>query len=93
MDEFLVLNEVRHENFPEVCSTALYPDWPVAALKGTPPELVAKMKAALLTIPKGHPTLKQARRVEQFVEALDYTPMEELCRFLKVKPFRSASLN
>lgn len=89
MQEFRVLNEMRHENFADLVSTPLYPDWPVAALKNTPPELEAKMKQALLSIPKGDPVLKQARRIEVFVNALDYGPMEELCRFLRVPPFRA----
>lgn len=88
MQDFLVLNEIKHENFSDVCSTPLYPDWPVAALKGTSPELVKKMKQALLSIPKGHPVLEQARRIDVFEDALDYGPMEELCRNLKVAPFR-----
>ncbi len=89
MDDFVIINPVRHENFPEGCSTPLYPDWPVAALGKTPPQTAAKMQQALLSIPPGHPALQQARRIERFVEALDYTPMEDLCRFLKVMPFAS----
>ena len=30
----------------------------------------------------------RARKIERFVEALDYGPMEDLCRHLKVEPFR-----
>ncbi|MBI5252054.1 MAG: phosphate/phosphite/phosphonate ABC transporter substrate-binding protein [Desulfomonile tiedjei] len=89
MQDFLVLNEMKHENFSDACSTPLYPDWPVASLKGTSPELAAKMKQALLAIPQGSPVLQQARRIDRFVEALDYGPMEELCRFLRVPPFRA----
>lgn len=88
MDEFIVLNERRHPGFSEVCSTRLYPDWPVASLSKTPPDLAAKLKAALLEIPPGHPALIQARKIDRFVDALDYGPMEELCRNLKVEPFR-----
>lgn len=88
MQDFLILNEMRHPGMSEVCSTALYPDWPVASLGATPPDLAAKMKTALLAIPPGHPALEQARKVERFVEALDYGPMEDLCRMLNVDPFR-----
>jgi len=88
IQDFLILNEMRHEGFPELCSTPLYPDWPVASLGTTPPELAARVKSALLAMPPGHPALEQARKIERFVEALDYGPMEELCRMLKVEPFR-----
>jgi two-component system, LuxR family, sensor histidine kinase TtrS len=85
--DFRILNEMRHEGFPEVCSTPLYPDWPVASLRDTPPLLALKVKKAFLSIPQGHPALERARKIQRFVGALDYTPMEELCRFLKAKPF------
>jgi two-component system, LuxR family, sensor histidine kinase TtrS len=86
--DFLVLNEMKHEGLPELCSTPLYPDWPVASLGATPPDVAAKMKSALLTMPTGHPALKQARKIERFVDALDYGPIEDLCRMLKVDPFK-----
>ncbi len=88
MADFRILNEQHNEGFPEVCSTRLYPDWPVASLKNTPPELAARMKEALLTIPAGHPVLEKARKIETFVDALDYGPMEALCKFLRVSPFK-----
>ncbi len=88
IQDLLVLNEVRHEGFVERCSTPLYPDWPVASLGNTPPELALKMKAALLGMQPGNPALEQARKIERFVDALDYGPMEDLCRRLRVEPFR-----
>ena len=88
IQDFLVLNEMKHDNFSDLCSTPLYPDWPVAALRETPPDLAAKMKQALLSIPPGSPVLERARRIDRFVDALDYGPMENLCRFLRVPPFR-----
>lgn len=87
MSDFRILNPMQHEGFPEVCSTPLYPDWPVASLRDTPPAVARKVKKAFLSIPQGHPALEQARKIERFEEALDYTPMEELCKFVKAKPF------
>jgi two-component system, LuxR family, sensor histidine kinase TtrS len=89
MEEFRILNKQHHEGFPEMCSTPLYPDWPVASLRDTPPELAVRMKEALLSIPMGHPALEKARRIERFVDALDYGPMEALCKNLKVPPFKT----
>jgi two-component system, LuxR family, sensor histidine kinase TtrS len=88
MQDFLVLNEIKHPGTSEACSTPLYPDWPVAALGKTPPELAAKMKHALLAIPPGTPALEKARKIERFEEALDYGPVEALCQLLNVEPFR-----
>ena len=87
IQDFVIINRMNHQGFPELCSTPLYPDWPVASLRDTRPDLSARMKEALLTIPPGHPALEQARKLERFVDALNYGPMEELCRFLKVPPF------
>lgn len=88
MQDFRVLNEIKHPGVSEVCSTPLYPDWPVAALGKTPPEVADKMKQALLTIPPKHPALEKARKIDRFEDSLDYGPVEELCRRLKVDPFR-----
>jgi ABC-type phosphate/phosphonate transport system substrate-binding protein len=88
MQDFRILHQVQHPGMAEVCSTQLYPDWPVASLRKTPPELAEKLKQALLDLPPGDPALIQARGLERFEEALDYTPMEDLCRTLKVDPFR-----
>jgi two-component system sensor histidine kinase TtrS len=84
--DYRVLNPVRHKGFPELCSTPLYPTWPIASLRSTPPETAAKLKQILLKIPKGRAALDPCK-VERFVEALDYCPLEDLLRFLKVDPF------
>ncbi|MBI4965125.1 MAG: phosphate/phosphite/phosphonate ABC transporter substrate-binding protein [Desulfomonile tiedjei] len=86
--DFIIINRMNHPGFPELCSTPLYPDWPVATLKDTPEDTSRKLQQALLNIPPGHPALEQARKLEKFVDALDYGPIEELCRFLKVPPFK-----
>ena len=84
--DFRVLNEIHHEGFPQLCSTPLYPEAAVAALRETPPEVAAKMRDALLSIPSGHPALR-APQVGGFVPALDYGPVEEMCKRLGVEPF------
>jgi len=88
MKTFQIIHPVAHPDFGEVCSTPLYPDWPLASLKDTPPDLVARMKKALLSIPPGHPALEQARKIDRFLPALDYGPLEALLKVLKVEPFR-----
>jgi two-component system, LuxR family, sensor histidine kinase TtrS len=88
LKDFVILNPQHHENFSVVCSTPLYPDWPIAAMSDVPVEQAEKLKNALMSIPPGHPVLAQARGIEQFIEALDYTPVEELCKYLKVPPFQ-----
>jgi ABC-type phosphate/phosphonate transport system substrate-binding protein len=88
LKDFVILNPQHHENFSVVCSTPLYPDWPVAAMGQVSPEQAEKLKNALLEIPPGHPVLEQARGIERFIAPLDYAPVEELCKYLKVPPFQ-----
>jgi ABC-type phosphate/phosphonate transport system substrate-binding protein len=88
LKDFVILNPQHHENFSVVCSTPLYPDWPVAAMGQVPQEQAEKLKKTLLAIPPGHPVLEQARGIERFIEPLDYAPVEELCKYLKVPPFQ-----
>ncbi len=85
---FTIIHPVTHPDFPEKCSTPLYPTWPIASLRNTPPDRAAKLKEALLSIPENHPALEPCK-VERFVDALDYGPLEELLLFLKAPPFRS----
>jgi ABC-type phosphate/phosphonate transport system substrate-binding protein len=87
IDDFIIIHPVEHEGFPYPCSTPLYPNWPLASLKNTPPGQAEKLKKALLSIPRGAPALEPCK-VDHFVDALDYGPFEDLLRFLKVKPFR-----
>ncbi len=88
LKDFIILNPQHHESFSMVCSTPLYPDWPIAAMDQVPPEQAEKLKSVLLAIPPGHSSLEQARGIERFVDPVDYTPVEELCKYLKVPPFR-----
>lgn len=85
--EFQIIHPVHHKDFPELCSTPLYPTWPIAALRDTPPERAARLKRVLLSIPEGHPALISCK-VERFVEALDYGSLEKLLEYLRVPPFR-----
>ncbi len=65
-------------------TTALYPEWPIAALADTDPALVDAVKTALLTIPPDHPAL-QAANIASFEPVADYTPIERLIENLKLK--------
>ncbi len=87
MNELKSLEPVNDE-FPEVHTTKLYPEWPFAALKNTDPKLVETVKEALLNIPKNHPALAAAQ-LESFVPATDYTAVEQLIETLKLKSWEA----
>ena len=84
IDNYAIIHSIKHPNFPELCSTPLYPSWPVASLRKTPPVIAEKLKRILLAIPPGSPEL-EACQVERFIEALDFGPLENLLRFLKLE--------
>jgi len=83
MEEFKVLGTKNHNGFPFVCSTALYPEWPLAKVKGTPDALARKVADVLKTLKPEGAAAKNAKIVG-WVDALDYQPVEELQKKLKV---------
>lgn len=82
LDEIALLDRVEDDFFyPH--STALYPEWPFAALAGTDPELIEAVKAALLTIPADHPALAAAN-IAGFVPVEDYSALDDLIETLQL---------
>lgn len=65
-------------------TTALYPEWPIAALPHVNPDLKEAVQTALLTVPSDHPALKSVG-VEQFVPAIEYTILDDLIETLQLK--------
>lgn len=65
-------------------TTELYPEWPVAALKDTDPELVEQVRSALVKLTPDHPALVNLR-VDGFVSAVDYTSLNQLIETLELK--------
>jgi ABC-type phosphate/phosphonate transport system substrate-binding protein len=83
MEEFTIIHQQSHGDFPFVCSTALYPEWPLAKTKATP-DAVAGEVAAALTQMKPDDTAAKNAKVVGWVKPLDYGPVEELQKTLKV---------
>lgn len=65
-------------------TTTLYPEWPIASLKSTNPDLIQAVQQALLEIPEDHPAL-EAAKFKGFVEPVDYDPIRQLIEELKLK--------
>ncbi len=83
MDEFKIINKQESAGFPFVCSTALYPEWPLAKTKNTPDALANEVVAALTQMKPDDPAAKTAK-VVGWVKSLDYTPVEDLQKALKL---------
>lgn len=83
LDDFKVINKQSHPGFPFACSTPLYPEWPLARLAATPAGLSDKVAAALMKLKPEDPAAKNARIVG-WTAALDYGPVENLQKKLKI---------
>jgi len=86
-NEVKVINPVN-DNFYYKHTTAIYPEWSLAALLDTDPQLVDKVKETLLNIPANHPALKAAR-LEKFTPAADYSELDRLIETLKLKSWNA----
>ncbi len=77
---FRVLSPRTEPGFPCATSTRIYPDWPLAALRHTPPELSRAVAIALLGMTRPDDGLAWA------VPA-DYQAVHELFRRLEIGPY------
>ena len=83
VDELRIIDRAN-DDFSYAHTTSLYPEWPIAALKNTDPELVKDVKEALLNIPPEHPALSAAR-IKNFAPVEDYSQLDSLIETLKLK--------
>ncbi|MEM7770075.1 MAG: phosphate/phosphite/phosphonate ABC transporter substrate-binding protein [Cyanobacteria bacterium P01_A01_bin.37] len=83
LDDIRILDPAD-DTFVYAHTTALYPEWPIAALPNTDPALSDAVQAALLTLSDGHSALAAAN-VEGFVDAVDYQSIHDLIETLQLK--------
>ena len=86
MADFKIINPQKHEGFPFVCSTALYPEWPLAKVKHTPDSVARQVVEALKQLQPSDVAAKNAKIVG-WVDARDYKPVEALQKTLKIGAF------
>jgi len=67
-------------------STRSYPEWPMAKLKHTPDELAEKVAIALIEMPSDSPAAIAAE-CGGWTIPLNYQPVHECLRYLKVGPY------
>ncbi|MCK4993424.1 MAG: phosphate/phosphite/phosphonate ABC transporter substrate-binding protein, partial [Candidatus Omnitrophica bacterium] len=87
MDDFRIINKKDHKDFPFVCSTLLYPEWPLMKAAGTTEEIAREVSTALLEMRFTDIAAKQAK-ILGWREALDYQAVEELQKTLKVGAYK-----
>ncbi len=83
MEEFKILGKKSYDTFPFVCSTDLYPEWPLAKTKQTDSTLAAQVAAALKSMGQDDKAAKAAKIIG-WTEPLDYSGVEDLQKSLGV---------
>ncbi len=83
---FRILNAKHYDEFPHLCSTELYPEWPMAKARHTPDSLSDKVAMALLSIPPESDAARAGSYVGWTVPR-DYHPVQQLMRELGIGPF------
>jgi len=79
--KFRVLSPRFEPDFPCQTSTRLYPDWPIATLRSTPPALAKSVATALLAMPPTPEGLS-------WTVPADYQSVHELFRELQTGPLQ-----
>ncbi len=86
MEEFRILNPQRVPGFPFALSTRLYPEWPFARARHVDDALAQRVAIALLELMPSHPA-SRASKSAGWTVPLDYTPVHDLYRELRVGPY------
>ncbi len=85
-----VLDPRHDEGFPFLHSTPLYPEWPFVKLRHTSDELAQKVAIALLRMPPDCATARAAN-IAGWTVPLDYQPVHDLFRELKIGPYAESA--
>jgi len=86
LNEFRILNEQQVAGFPFKLSTALYPEWPMAALKTTPADLTRQVASALLAMASDDPAAR-ASKSAGWTAPLNYQPVHDCLLDLRLGPY------
>jgi ABC-type phosphate/phosphonate transport system substrate-binding protein len=89
LEDFKIIAKKDHDGFPFLCSTTLYPEWPLAKVGHTPDSVAGAVVAALKLLKPGDDAAKNAK-VVGWVDALDYNPIEAMQSALKIGAYASA---
>ena len=81
-----IINRQSAEIYPQLLSTRLYPEWPVAAMPWTNDDLARQIAAALLSLP-ANGAVAQAAEIHGFTVPGDYRPVDKLMRQFRLPPF------
>ena len=87
LDQIKILNPQPAADFPFLISTALYPEWPMAAIKSTPDRLSRLVAGALMTMESSHPAALASQSAGWTIP-LNYQPVHDCLLDLKIGPYK-----
>lgn len=90
MEDFRILNAQVSTDFPFAHSTPLFPEWPFSKVRHTPNDLAQRVAIALLQMPRNHEAA-QSGEYAGWSTPLDYQPVHELLRLLRLPPYDQAA--
>ena len=92
LDNFHVIRlrqmDDERADFPFLCSTRLYPEWPMAKLAHVPEELARQVTIALFGLEPAHPAAR-AGRIAGWTIPQHYQDVHECLRILHLGPYSS----
>lgn len=86
LNDYYVLGERRQDDFPLLLSTELYPEWPLAKLKGVSDALAVRVAVALMQMPSDDPAAV-AGQIMGWTLPLNYQSVHETLRVLRIGPY------
>ncbi len=86
LKDFRILNEQSVQGFPFKLSTALYPEWPFAAMQTTSADLSRQVASALLAMGSEDPAAK-ASKSAGWTAPLNYQPVHDCLLDLRIGPY------
>lgn len=92
MRDFKVLAQKKSKNFPFLHSTKLYPEWMFSSVTKMDDKLKTNVIEALFSIQKYSTAAKNGKYIG-WISPLDYTPVDDLLKALKVGPYNIATMD
>ncbi|MDD3814988.1 MAG: PhnD/SsuA/transferrin family substrate-binding protein [Desulfocapsaceae bacterium] len=87
LEQLKILNKQQENDFPFLLSTALYPEWPIAAIKSTPNRLSRLVAGALMTMEINDPAALASHSAGWTIP-LNYQPVHDCLFDLKIGPYK-----
>ncbi|MFK5915486.1 MAG: PhnD/SsuA/transferrin family substrate-binding protein [Woeseiaceae bacterium] len=92
LNDYKVIGQRKTEKFPFLHSTKLYPEWMFSAENSVDSDFKNEVIKALFSIQKNDKAAKNGKYV-QWIPPVDYTPVDDLLKELKVGPYNIATMS